>query len=874
MILSAHGIYGPKLFPGSSIVSFSLPRFFPQCTCTGYEMQPGIARREKGESMRQDHATTHRISRRTFLKGSAGAAAAGSLMGLTACSPSTAATDEDASMADTSAGVVEDNDQIFSGVCRGNCYGGCFLNVHVRDGKVVRTSARDLPDTRWNRICAKGLSHVFRVYDENRIKYPMRRVEGTERGAGEWEKLSWDEALDYIAEKLKGYADEFGPESIGYVYGAGNDAFVNNNTRFFNYIGASNLNYPLDMACFFAFSKTFGVGMNFSNNEMTDLVNSKVIVLWGSNPAVSQMQGMHFFTEARDSGAKLICIDPVYSSSAAKCDQWIPIAPATDGLLAMALMTIIIENGWTDEAFMKQKTVAPFLVKESDGKYLRLSDLGQAEAGSDADAIVVTDGSGTFAVPEQIADPVIEGTFEANGVKVTCAYTLLQERLAQYPVDEAVETCGVSREVMEQLAQDLSINGPTNIYMMLGMDHYKTGAYNMFDACCIPALTGNIGKPGAGCGISESLFYFFDNPEAKYGAACEGAVGTKFSLPMWQLNEIMDAGEYLGEPITMKAMWIIRRDILGNFVDRTYTKEMMDRLDFIITSDIVMNEQARYSDVVLPVCHWFEQEEVGATYPQNPYLEYQEKCIDPLFESKSDFDIFKELAAKMGFGDKFDFTPGDFIADKFDDELCRSLGVTYEALVEQKAVRGLPGSAEAPFVHGGDGVFPTPTGRVQFYDEAPAVNVFYGQNPDFSHDTLPYWEPPSEAPVPGFVNEKYPYQLLSERQKLRTHTQWNRIEAVLELDSEPTVKLHESTAAERNVAEGDYVRIFNDRGSVVMRAHLHNGVRPGVLLCSRGWDAEQYVEGNFQDLLTRDMSEICVNQAFFDNAGDFEKVEV
>ena len=96
----------------------------------------------------------------------------------------------------------------------------------------------------------------------------------------------------------------------------------------------------------------------------------------------------------------------MYSSSAAKCDQWIPIAPATDGLLAMALMTIIIENGWTDEAFMKQKTVAPFLVKESDGKYLRLSDLGQAEAGSDADAIVVTDGSGTYGENRMVFYPV------------------------------------------------------------------------------------------------------------------------------------------------------------------------------------------------------------------------------------------------------------------------------------------------------------------------------------------------------------------------------------------------------------------------------------------------------------------------------------
>lgn len=810
------------------------------------------------------------LSRRSFLKGSlaASALAVGGSAYLTGCAPKSAG--EGGEKVPETGEPVQVDEEIYSGVCRGNCYGGCFLNVHVRDGKVVRTSARDLPEPEWNRICSKGLSHVFRIYDPERVKYPMRRV--GERGAGEWEQISWDEALTEMAEKFQGYIDEFGPTSVCYWYGSGNDSFANNINRFMNHIGGTKVFQQLDMALFYATMKSVGVGMNFNGNEMSDLKNAKTVVVWGSNPAVSQMQGMHFLMEARDAGTKVIAIDPVYSATVAKCDEWVPIATGTDGLLAMAIMNVIIEKGWQDTAFMKASTVAPFLVKESDGKYLRLSDLGQAEAGSEADAIVVTDGSGTFDVPDKIADPVIEGTFDANGQKATCAYSLLLERLAQYPVEEASRQCDVPVETIEHLAEALAVDTPATIYMCLGLDHYQNGFYSMFDICCIPALTGSAGKPGAFTGSSESLFYFYTNPENPYGLTSEGAVGMKYTIPCNAMNEVMDTKTFLGEHIEPKALWVFRSNLLSNMCQRQYTKEWLDKIEYLVVGDINFNENARYADLLLPVCHWFEQEDFGATYPQNPFIEYQEKAIDPLYESKSDFDIVRELADKMGFGDQFDFTPGDF----FDEEMKAadpSLGLSYAAIKEQKAIRGLPGSAEAPFVHGAGGVFPTATGRLQFYEESPAPNTDFGQSYDLSNETLPYWEPPREVAAGRTPNEKYPLQILSDHQKLRTHTQWINIAPILELDPEPTVKLHPDTAAERNIAEGDTVRIFNDRGYVVMRAHLSEGVRPDVLLCSRGWDQNQYIDGNLQDVLQIGVHPVCVTQAFFDAIGNIEKVE-
>lgn len=827
---------------------------------------------------KQDMAETeqsHRqVSRRSFLKGSlaAGALAAGGSAYLTGCAPKTVG-EGDEEMAETGE-PVEVNEEIYSGVCRGNCYGGCFLNVHVRDGKVVRTSARDLPEPEWNRICAKGLSHVFRIYDPERVKYPMRRV--GERGSGEWEQISWDEALEEIATKFKQYADEFGPESVSYMTCSGNDSFVTNYPRFWNMIGATNISQTLDLAIFYGTVKSVGVSVNFNGNELTDLVNAKTVVIWGSNPAVSQMQGIHFFVEARDKGVKLINIDPVYSTTVSKCDQWIPIEPGTDGLLAMAVMNVIIEKGWQDIEFMKASTVAPFLVKASDGKYLRLSDLGRAEKGSEEDLPVVTNGQGAFDTPDKIDDPAIEGSFvvaDAGDVEVTCAYTLLLERLSEYPVEEASRLCGVPVETIEGLAEDIAVNTPSTIYICLGLDHYYNGFYSIFDICCIASLTGCAGRPGGFYGTSESNFYMYVNPEQKYGPMTDKSIGQKITVPVPVVDEVLDKKEFLGEPLDLKALFVYRGNVVSNMCDRNYTMNWLSKMDYIVVAEQRMSDTAKYADLVLPVCHWFEYEDVGAMYPQNPFVEFQDRVIDPLYESKSDFDIIKELAAKMGFGEYFDFTPGEYFNDLMNVEPATTLGLTWENLKEKKAMRGLLGSADKPFIHGDGGVWPTATGRLQFYDENPAPNMSYGQEVDLTNETLPYWEPPLEVSAGREPNAQYPYQILSDHQKLRTHTQWVNVPAVLELDSEPTVRLHPDTAAERNISEGDYARIYNERGDVIMKAHISNGVRPGVLVCSRGWDSDQYKGGNLQNVMQNKIHAICATQSFFDNIGQIEKVE-
>ena len=320
------------------------------------------------------------FTRRNFIKGAAVLGAAGTLVG---CAPKA----DDKEPVEPVA--AESPDEIYSGVCRGNCGGGCFLNVHVRDGQVVRTSARDMPNTQYNRICSKGLTHVGRMYGANRVLYPMKRV--GERGSNDFERISWDEALSTIAEKWQGYIDEYGPSAIMFFLGSGNYAALSGSCngagayqRFVNALGCSYCSLDVDAAVGFGSQRATG-GIDLGN-ELTDRKNAKTQVIWGNNPTISLMHTMHFFMEAKENGTKYIVIDPVYNANAAKADWWIPVKAGTDGALALGVLNVLIENGWIEKDTFCNRTNAGLLIKE-DGMFLRMSDLGIEPAQGDPDPL-------------------------------------------------------------------------------------------------------------------------------------------------------------------------------------------------------------------------------------------------------------------------------------------------------------------------------------------------------------------------------------------------------------------------------------------------------------------------------------------------------
>ncbi len=817
------------------------------------------------------------FTRRSFIAGAAALTAAGALSG---CSAKTETLVEGAP--DPSKAGQE---EIYYGACRGNCFGGCMLKLHVRDGQLVRTSAGESPDPKYNRICTRGLTHPERIYSADRVKYPMRRI--GERGEGNFERISWDEAIEEITSKWKGYAAEFGPSSIAYFVASGNSGVCSGamggiTARVAPVFGFSTISSDVDAAAGFAASKGLGGMTDYqANNEPADYVNSKTIIIWGANPAVSQPHVMHFMMEAQEKGTKIIDIDPVYNSTVSKADKHIPINPATDGALALSILNEIIVNHWEDEEFLRVHTEAPLLIKD-DGKLLRLSDLGVAptEGAPDpqtgkptvVDPFVVWDEAINSAVAiEEAQKPAYTDVAEVEGIAVQTVWANVAEQAAKWPAEVASQVCGVSVEDIKELARVYHEDGPVNTYSQLGPDHYINGHYNYWPMAAVSIATGNIAKSGAGFGqtcvlpFSATNFVPSTAPTDSHGNAAQGA-GPAYCKR--GVGDILSTGKYGEQDAVLKSIYVQNGNPMTIWTNREYSKSIFESIEFVVVAEISMTETAKWADILLPAAHWFEQVDLFTTGTTSPYYVWQDKAVEPQFEAKSDFEIIKLLADAMGYGDFFNFTEEEWISMVLDTPAGENLGLTVDNLREKKAMRFL---SSDPYISFDGGKFLTPSGRARFYleDQAPAYNI--GQEIDLSKETVLYWEPTLAADKNSQAREKYPFHCLSEHARTRTHSQWWEVGVLKEFEAEPVVSINPEDAAELNVDEGDMVRLFNEFGTVTMKATLAPGYPRGIVGSPRSFHASEFVDGHFASLSTKEYNQVCANQVFNDVAVAIEK---
>jgi anaerobic selenocysteine-containing dehydrogenase len=816
------------------------------------------------------------FTRRNFIKGAALLSAAGAFTGCTAQQGNMEETgDTVASGGETSPDVL------YGGYCGCNCGGGCYLNVHVRDGQVVRTTARDFPDTEYNRICCKGATHVGRIYSSKRVLYPMRRT--GERGSGEFERISWDEAIQAIADKWKGIVEEYGdPQAFGIEWGSGNYQVANgtcNNMsslwRLLSLTGASEIPLDVDAAVGFGTQHAHG-GMN-TGNGIADRPNAKSIVMWGCNPSNSLPQTMHFFLEAKEKGARYIVIDPLYNANSAKADWWIPIKPATDGALALGVLNVLFNNGWISEEAIKVQSNCPFLVKE-DGTFLRMSDLGVEPKEGDpdpttgeptkVDPIALWDNAVNKAVAfSEAVDPAYEGITEVQGIKVRPAYEIFMESVNQYPPEIAAEICGLKPEDVEELARVYHEDGPVSTEMMQGMNPYRNGHYATWPMVLISLLTGNTGAPGAGFGQPEE--YLVQYLGINFGATTmvKGAPGQgrHISVPY-----ILDAtnGEYQNDGIPLKGLYIHGSNPACTFAQNNKTIEWMNNLDFLVVSDIYMTETMMMADIVLPAAHWFEKEDLGFLFASHPYVCWNEKAVEPQGESKADYEFLGLIAEALGYGDKWPKTSRDFIDEVLASETFQALGINVDAMVKNGAMSIHPN--DEAWVSDTSVTY-NETGRVFVYREDVMQAYDVGQEVNPELERVPQYVAATFIGEGTENRKEYPFAMLGEKMRTHTHTQWCDCDYVREYEPEPVVRINPSDAEELGISDGDNVRLSNQFGYVVMKSHVSAGVPPKVLSSGRSWNKEEFIDGHYGSLCSVEFNQVCANQAYSDAAVNVEK---
>ncbi|MBV6416032.1 MAG: Dimethylsulfide dehydrogenase subunit alpha [Steroidobacteraceae bacterium] len=395
-----------------------------------------------------------------------------------------------------------------------NCWyqRGCNWNVYVRDGIVWREEQSGtyeqidakIPD--YNpRGCQKGACYSERMYDGARLRYPLKRV--GERGEGKWQRVSWDEGLREVADRIIDVLTSDGPGAITWDPGTANTGGCNGigTLRAAHLLDTPVIDVNADVGDHHPGAQATVGKISFSAS-MDDLFHSDLILIWGGNPIYTQIPNAHFITEARYNGARIVTIAPDYSASAIHADAWIPVNPGSDAALALSMAHVIVAENLHDTGFIREQTDLPLLVRLDTRKLLRASDL---ERGGRDDRFWIFDTATrrlqpanhkTLALGERL--PALEGEYQVDTlqgrVSVTPAFALLRAQLAQNSPEKAAAITGVDPDVVRDLARRIAAARAATCLTQSNFSKYYHGLE--MERCQILVLTlcGQIGRKGSG----------------------------------------------------------------------------------------------------------------------------------------------------------------------------------------------------------------------------------------------------------------------------------------------------------------------------------------------------------------------------------------
>jgi anaerobic selenocysteine-containing dehydrogenase len=805
------------------------------------------------------------LDRRTFLKGSA--AVAGAAAGLTVPiggAPRPSGRDYDVPK---SLPV----DRVVRTTCSPNCTGSCGQLAFVRDGVIVKVQqAADYPDSAYNpRGCMKGLSYLNQIYGEDRIARPMIRT--GERGSGEFRETSWEEALDRIADDMGRIGETWGWDSIhvfGQVPGSG---YIQKGA---NYRAAALLGLTHGTSFDFNGDLPMGMPITFgvqnAEHEAKDWANSRFLLLLGSNPVETRIPDVHFIFDALEAGARLVVVDPAFSSTAAKADSWLQIRPGTDAALGLALCREVLAGGLADEAFMRTFTDAPLLVRTDTGKRVRGRELDPDapevsfvawDAGRGAPIVVGTERLG-FAVG---VEPALEGSVrlalvDGSTVDAVPGMALVRAELDHWTPERAADLTGIPTDRIVTLARAFATTRPAAILMGGGSNHWFHGDLTGRAFALLAALTGNIGRSGGGFSVYVGQYKVrvdvspWFNPGGKKANICPTVYFVRGRTETIHPDVPYPKQGWHGLFCTFANMFVQAMD-----VNRLH--ETLAGLDLVVVVDHQRTETVKWADVVLPATTWYEKTDLTAT-PLHPFLQLQQPAIEPVGEARSELWIWRELMRRLA---------PDLAAQYFEvseEEAIRSIleagggaggpteGITVERLREGPVRLNVP-DPDVAFVAQIRDRVPFPPRSLPASLEATAAFVptrrieFYKDDDRFIElgETVPTYRPPQDDVVhdPG----AYPLTLLTPHSKWRIHSSYANNAWLAEVHGgRPEVFIHPSDAAARGIATGDPIEVFNTRGSVEAWARVSVAERPGSITLYEGWWPRQFRKGKGANELT------------------------
>ncbi len=691
-----------------------------------------------------------------------------------------------------------------------NCGGRCLLIAHVKDGVITRLEADDRPDVLAApqlRACLRGRAYLRRQYHPDRLLHPLKRV--GRRGEGRFERIEWDEALDSLAGEMRRVRATYGNSALFVPYGTGSYNQLNGSQtarRLMNLFGGClGIYNSYSWAAINAATPTV-YGTLQTGSQRQDWLNARYILMWGWNPAEMRdgTNSDYFVKLARQNGARVVCIDPRMSMSAASlADEWVPIRPGTDSAMMSAMAYVLVSEGLYEAEFVRTHCVG--------------FDESQMPPGAEG--------------LESYKDYLLG---KVDGQAKTPEWA---ERITTVP-----------RETIARLAREYATLKPGVLYQGYGMQRRAYGEQVVRAGCVLAALTGNLGLPGSwASGLATQA------PDGGPGwhAFPVGENPVKATIPVFLWSEAVLRGKSMTRAQGVRGVEKLDNDIkliyavasnalVNQHADINRTASLLQdetKVEFLAVQDQFLTPTGRFADLILPACTQFETWGVEDGWKYGDEVLLMPKLVEPPGETKSDYRICAELAGRLGFGEAYtegrderswvEWCLDSYRARRFPElpgleEMLETNAGVYVKPAIQPAV-GLADFYADPEAHPLD----TPSGKIEIFskqlhdlgkpDEVPALPKYIQE-----------WESPFGAEA-----EKYPLQAIGHHYMARVHSTHANNDWLVEAFPQ-RIFINPLDAETRDINDGDLVRVFNERGETVLPCRITRRILPGVVDIPQG----------------------------------------
>ena len=706
------------------------------------------------------------------------------------------------------------------------CHDHCKVAVHVKDGQLIKVeedkehprSAILKPTVR---ACPRARAAAEWVHHPDRLRYPLKQI--GEKGEGKWQRIPWEQALDEIAQKLKGIKERYGPEALATSSGTyrTHDEYRG---RFFNLFGSPNymgqgaICWGVDvMLC------TALIGMACNSPTAPRPGITKCILEWGSNRRQAERGRWHFLLASKNAGAKLIVADPRFTETAERADIWLQLRPGTDCALFMGMINVIINEGLYDKEFVE---------------------------------------------------------------KWCYGFDKVAERVQDYPLEKVAEITWVPAKKIAEAARMYATNKPASAYSHMGVEHLANIIEAIHAKYILTAITGNIdidggdwGRPPTPQYVSEFETDLTDKlaPEQrrKQLGADQFKLLTFDGYDLIQENLKRVWGRQLprdpycfahaptvfrailtDKPYPIKAMISLASNPLIAYANTKLVYKALKKLELYVVMDYWLTPSAELADYALPSASWLERPCISTGNDTRDFIVGGEAPLPAVkegeYERRTDYEFWRGLGIRLG---QEEYWPWQTLEEAYSYRLA-PLGYTFEDFIAKK--NGIISFPREYHKHEKVG-FATPTGKLELYSTILEK---------LGYDPLPRYHEPPESPIsnPELAKE-YPLVLITGGRFLPMyHSEHRQIDSLRRQHPEPIAQINPQTAAELGIEDGDWIWIETPRGRIRQKCQYFKGIDPRVIHAQHGWwfpelpGEEPWLHGVWEsniNVLTSDDPEQC-----------------